>query len=444
MAGRATAAAAALVLACSSIALADSVNGDADAVVPGNQGFVSLGTVAAGATLQVDVEFELACRGDVHVDPGVVVTLVPTTTPATGGAMTASTATIGPVPVDWPVDGDPCVDDPVLRGETVSEVSITAPGVEGNHVFRVSYAKTPTGSATGTTIVQFLVTVAANTAPVLHLPPDMTVEGNTTGGWSAEFSATATDAEDDPDPAVACDAAPGDVLPLGLSTVSCAATDAGGVTTAGTFTVTVTDTTPPVIDAAADITAETDGLAGALVAFPTPAAADVVDPAPGVTCDPASASSFALGVSLVTCTATDASGNSAGTAFAVTVVQRGPMLSATWQRPLGESFPALVANAGRTVPLKLDVRADGTGVGPADISTPALLVERLDGCAADAPVIGSAGGGSFTWADGAWHRNLDTSGFGGCIRVTAVVDGDGLASAVIQIAANQVAAKRAR
>ena len=41
----------------------------------------------------------------------------------------------------------------------------------GNHVFKVAYAKTPSGGITGPTIAQFVVTVTDNTAPVLDLPP---------------------------------------------------------------------------------------------------------------------------------------------------------------------------------------------------------------------------------------------------------------------------------
>ncbi len=71
--------------------------------------------------------------------------------------------------------------------------------------------------------------VVANTPPVLTVPGDLTVEGDTTGGWTAAFSATASDAEDDPDPTPVCDPAAGAVLPLGTTTIGCSVVDAGGL-----------------------------------------------------------------------------------------------------------------------------------------------------------------------------------------------------------------------
>jgi hypothetical protein len=445
-AGRATAAAAALALACTGVAVADSVYGDADTVTAGVQGFINLGTVAAGSTRQVEVGFELACLGLAHVDPGVVVTLTPTVTPATGGSMAATPATIGPVPADWPADGEPCVGDPVARGSTTSEVSITAPGTVGNHVFRVSYAKSPAGGLTGSTVVQLLVSVAANTAPALDLPADMVVEGNAPGGWAADFVATASDAEDDPDPGVDCNVASGEVLPLGTTTVSCAATDQGGATTSGSFTVTVVDTTPPALAAPADISVETADPAGTMVEYPVPAAADVVDPLPAVACDPPSGSTLAPGATLVTCTATDASGNAAAVTFTatVTVAQRGPALTGSWQRPLRPGTPALVGNPGRTIPLRLVVIADARVAGPGSITAPTLRIERLAACAADAAVIVGAPGGAFAWTDGAWQRNLDTAGLGGCVRVSGVVEGDVVADAILRLVQAPGMAKRSR
>src|SRR5438309_499560 len=73
----------------------------------------------------------------------------------------------------------------------------------------------------------------------------------------------------------------------------------------------VPDTTPPVIDSNLNATAEATSSAGATVTYIAPVTTDNFDP-PGVaTCTPASGSTFALGDTKVTCTATDLSGNSA-------------------------------------------------------------------------------------------------------------------------------------
>ncbi|MCH7559930.1 MAG: HYR domain-containing protein [Thaumarchaeota archaeon] len=55
-----------------------------------------------------------------------------------------------------------------------------------------------------------------------------------------------------------------------------------------------------------------NGPDGNNVSYPIPAATDTIDPAPIVICTPAPDSLFPLGDTTVTCTATDASGNSLG------------------------------------------------------------------------------------------------------------------------------------
>lgn len=94
--------------------------------------------------------------------------------------------------------------------------------------------------------------------------------------------------------------------------------------TPATYSVTVNesaplDTTPPVITAPADITAEATGPSGAVVTF-SASATDLVDGDVPVTADPASGSTFPLGTTTVTLTATDAAGNMATETFDVTVV----------------------------------------------------------------------------------------------------------------------------
>jgi hypothetical protein len=98
------------------------------------------------------------------------------------------------------------------------------------------------------------------------------------------------------------------------------ATDAAGNTATCSFTVTVVDTQPPTLGTCPTaITAAAPG-AGAscvTVTFATPTASDNC---PGVTvaCSPASGTCFPLGTTTVTCTATDAAGNTASCSFTVT------------------------------------------------------------------------------------------------------------------------------
>ncbi len=83
----------------------------------------------------------------------------------------------------------------------------------------------------------------------------------------------------------------------------------------------IVDTTQPTITCPPDqkfVVPATPG--GAIINYPSPTTSDVCDPSPMVMCTPASGSLFPLGDTLVTCTATDASGNHASCSFTVTVV----------------------------------------------------------------------------------------------------------------------------
>jgi choice-of-anchor A domain-containing protein/uncharacterized repeat protein (TIGR01451 family)/uncharacterized repeat protein (TIGR02543 family) len=82
--------------------------------------------------------------------------------------------------------------------------------------------------------------------PVLVLPANMVLEGTSPAGATAHFTATATDAVVGSLP-VTCSAASGGTFPLGTTTVTCSANDGHGNVATGLFTITVVDTTPPVL-----------------------------------------------------------------------------------------------------------------------------------------------------------------------------------------------------
>src|SRR5262249_14960773 len=147
---------------------------------------------------------------------------------------------------------------------------------------------------------------------------------------------------------VTCTPASGSTFPLGVTTVTCSATDGGGLSAAGSFLVAVQDTTSPTLGALPDLTADTSDPSGAVVSWPTPSATDVVDPAPTVQCTPASGSAFPVGTTTVTCTARDAAGNTASGTFTVTVRAVSPVIwSAMWGEPVATNGSTFVANAGR-------------------------------------------------------------------------------------------------
>jgi X-Pro dipeptidyl-peptidase len=77
------------------------------------------------------------------------------------------------------------------------------------------------------------------------------------------------------------------------------------------------DVVAPVFGPAPVVDQTVSDPSGATVSFPLPAATDDADPSPVVACDHAPGSHFPVGSTLVTCTATDASGNVATTSFPV-------------------------------------------------------------------------------------------------------------------------------
>lgn len=280
-------------------------------------------------------------------------------------------------------------------------VTCTATDGSGNH-----------SSATFDVTVEF---VAADTSPTLNLPASQSEEGNTTGGWTADWSGvSATDPEDDPDPTPTCLPAPGTVLPLGPPThVVCTVTDAGGATTTGGFDITVVDTTAPSLDVPSDRTVTTSDLGGAAVTYASPTASDIVDPGPTVGCAPVSGSTFAVGTTTVTCTAIDASGNDSSGSFSVTVEFAASQgASSIWLEPVaGDNV--YEANHGRTIPVKVRLFVDG------DERSSGQAQLTLTPCGGDTMLELP-----LTWSGGRWNASLDTSMLPGpCYRVGASIDG---------------------
>ncbi len=159
------------------------------------------------------------------------------------------------------------------------------------------------------------------TAPSLSLPDNISVEATDASGSVVTYTATASDAVAGAVP-VTCTPASGSTFPLGVTTVTCTASDPAGNTATGSFTVTVVDTTPPSLRLPGNLSREATGPDGAVVTY-TATASDAVAGAVPVTCTPASGSTFPLGVTTVTCTASDPAGNTATGSFTVTITPSG-------------------------------------------------------------------------------------------------------------------------
>ena len=160
---------------------------------------------------------------------------------------------------------------------------------------------------------------ADSTPPVIAAPADIATEATGPAGAVVSFAATANDDVDGP-VSVLADPASGSTFPLGTTVVDLGAADSAGNIATASFNVTVKDTTPPVITAPADVTAEATSAAGATVTYALPGAEDIVSGNVAVAASQASGSTFSLGATSVGLTATDAAGNTATASFTVTVV----------------------------------------------------------------------------------------------------------------------------
>jgi hypothetical protein len=181
-------------------------------------------------------------------------------------------------------------------------------------------ASDPSGHSASTS---FHVIVADHTPPVIIVPADITAQATGLGGAAVTFAFSAAD----PDDAVStssCTPASGATFSIGQTTVTCNATDSHSNSASKTFKVTVVDTTPPVLsNVPADKTVEANGFAGSIVDFVLPTAVDLGEPRI-VTCVPDRNSTFALGATTVTCSASDGRGNTGTATFKITVVDTTP------------------------------------------------------------------------------------------------------------------------
>ncbi len=191
------------------------------------------------------------------------------------------------------------------------------------------------------------ITVNDVTPPVVTVT-DQTVEATSPAGAVINYPVTAIDNVDGPVP-FTCVPPPGSTFPIGLTTdgvtaVTCSATDSSGNTGTGTGTMTVRDTTPPLLNLPAPIVVEATGPGGAIVNY-TATATDIVDVTDPVTCVPASGSLFPVGIgqtaTVVSCSSTDMHNNTSTGTFTVTVTDTTPPAT---------SCPATTNPSGKNVP----------------------------------------------------------------------------------------------
>jgi hypothetical protein len=198
------------------------------------------------------------------------------------------------------------------------------------------------------------------------LPANITANATSPSGAVVTYAApTAVDeAGDSPVATVACTPASGSTFPIGATTVTCTATDADDTpsTVSQSFTITVLDTDLALTGMPADITAIATGASGAVVTYPAPTAVDEAgdSAAATVSCSPISGSTFAVGATTVTCTASspDDSPATVSATFTVTVlvdlnvaVSVAPTTATTGTKVIGTISLTNDSTVGRTVTL---------------------------------------------------------------------------------------------
>ena len=208
----------------------------------------------------------------------------------------------------------------------------------------------------------FALFAPANQPPSLTLPPSLVAEATSAAGASVDYTVTANDPEDG-SLTPACDPSSGAAFPFGTTTVSCTATDSVGAESQGSFTVSVRDTIAPRITVPANQSVVQTIAAGAIVNYPAPA---IIENGSGLfssSCQPAAGAVFAVGMTTVTCTAADRSGNTAAATFIVTVLPapNGRMHGAGHLDRGNERhhFAFRVSQVGRNEEGRLDYRVTG-------------------------------------------------------------------------------------
>jgi hypothetical protein len=254
-------------------------------------------------------------------------------------------------------------------------------------------AQDEAGNAASTS---FVVTVADTRPPAIDPHGDETGSATSAAGGVVTYALPSAHDVVDGDVAVSCAPSSGATFPLGGSSVTCTASDSHGNTATASFSVTVSDATPPAIAPHGDEHAEATSAAGAAVVYATPAGSDAVDGAVAVVCVPASGSTFPIGSTPVACTASDAAGNHASSSFGVTVTDTTPPVIAAHGNESAAATSAAGAVVTFTTPSASDA-VDGSVIvtcAPASGSLFAVGTTTVTCSAAD--VHGNAASRSFT------------------------------------------------
>ncbi|MCA1636423.1 MAG: HYR domain-containing protein [Acidobacteria bacterium] len=333
--------------ATTSVTLGGSASSDPDGDTPlifeWSEGATPLGT---GATLNVSlltgthtITLEVTDPDGESSTDTVVVNVSDTTSPtlnippdvnaSTGAGATACGVLINDATLGAAAAADGC-----------SGATITRTGVPPGNVFPVGQTLityTATDGAGNTASAQQAVNVIDDTPPTINAPAAVTVNADPGSCFATNVSPGTPSTGDNCGVQSVTNDAPSS-FPVGTTTVTWTGTDASGNIATATQTVTVVDNQNPTINTPANVSASTDaGSCAATLDSGTATAADNCSVASivGVRSDgqPLGAP-YPGGVTTITWTASDASGNSSSAVQTVTVNDtQGPSISSVSANP---------------------------------------------------------------------------------------------------------------
>ncbi len=236
-----------------------------------------------------------------------------------GGVADGESYEFGAVPTVSCSVTDAETPNPVVPQPTVSPISgLTAYGLG---TWKATCTYTDPEGLTDTATATY--SIVDTQKPVLNTPGDIALEATGQDGEATWTGPSASDNVALAGPAT-CDETSPHTFDLGTHTIDCSVTDVAGNTATGSFKVTVSDTTGPSLSVSSDVTVEATGPGGALATYDGPTASDLYDGPLSASCSPASGSTFELGSTPVSCSATDSSGNTANAGFSVHVRDTTP------------------------------------------------------------------------------------------------------------------------
>jgi len=270
----------------------------------------------------VDGAYALTVRatdGDDHTATSAPVNIVVDSTAPT---ITAPAGGFAPLTIATGANGRATLPSYIAQAVTADNRAVTSvtqfPAAGSEHaVGMVSVTLTAFDAAGNSASTSFDRSITDGTPPELVLPANIVAEAVSAAGAPVNFTVTANDLVD-PNPVVNATPTSGDVFPIGVTTVNVTASDSTNNASAGSFTVTVSDTIAPVVTPPANVTVDATSAAGAVVSYPSATAIDAV----GVTLieySHPSGSIFPIGTTTVTVTAYDAANNPGTATFSVTV-----------------------------------------------------------------------------------------------------------------------------